>query len=306
MSLRNGLSVDRKKQIHRMVMRRPVKRLLRRLSIDRGYLVSDRLASRADRQTLERMRGDRDVCWLEGDTDEPIVTVAIPTYNRPATIMRAVESAARQTYERLDILVVGDATDDVTARLVTAYPDDRVRFVNLPQRGRYPVSTKALWQAMGVKPRNAAFDLAAGSWFVACDDDDEMLPHQVEALLLHARAHRLEFVYGKSAVVYETSEVGAVAPRSADVEAVGSAPLRESEIAQGSSLHSMGLGFIRYDVECWRLDEPSDWNLFRRIERAGARIGFLDEVVHRHYLGERPRPAFDAVPGGDAVQVVGP
>jgi hypothetical protein len=56
----------------------------------------------------------------------------------------------------------------------------------------------------------------------------------------------------------------------------------------------MGLGFIRYDVECWRLDEPGDWNLFRRIERAGARVGFVDEIVHRYYLGARPRPAFES------------
>lgn len=281
------LSVERKKQIYRLVMRKPVRKGLQLAALDKRYLIRDRLGAHVDRELLARARGDRGVCWMEGDLEEPLVTVAIPTYNRPETIVRAVESAMTQSYERLDILIVGDATDAVTERLVTSLRDPRVRFVNLPHRGIYPQARRARWQAMGIKPMNAALDLAAGTWIANCDDDDELLPNHVEALLRQAKSRRLEFVHGKVEVVDESYEQGA-----APLEIMGSDPLRHGEVTRGNVLYSMGLSFMRYDPHGWRINQVSDWNLWRQFIRAGVRIGFVDEIVYRHYVGERPQPAF--------------
>jgi hypothetical protein len=41
------------------------------------------------------------------------------------------------------------------------------------------------------------------------------------------------------------------------------------------------LGFCENDTRSWLLDEPGDWNFFRRVTEMGAQIGFTDRVVAR-------------------------
>src|SRR5687768_793980 len=140
---------------------------------DRREFLRDWLGQRNERELLEQVRAGRDVCWIEGDDPEPLVTVVIPTYRRPETIEQAVESARAQTYERLEILVVGDHTDDRTAQVLAGIRDVRLRFVNLPHQGIYVLEPGSRWLVAGATPMNAGIDLASGQWIANCDDDDE-------------------------------------------------------------------------------------------------------------------------------------
>jgi glycosyltransferase involved in cell wall biosynthesis len=61
---------------------------------------------------------------------EPLVTIAIPTYNRADTYLSgAIESALRQTYPHVEILVADNASPDETPALVEGFDDDRLRYV---------------------------------------------------------------------------------------------------------------------------------------------------------------------------------
>jgi len=66
----------------------------------------------------------------------PLVTIAIPTYNRSATVGRAIDSALAQTHERLEVLVGDDASTDETGELLgeLAERDPRVRIVRRVDR----------------------------------------------------------------------------------------------------------------------------------------------------------------------------
>lgn len=63
--------------------------------------------------------------------DGPLVTVIIAAYNRSEVLRYALESAIRQSYRNLEILVIGDACTDDSAQVVTAVGDPRVRWTNL-------------------------------------------------------------------------------------------------------------------------------------------------------------------------------
>ena len=59
--------------------------------------------------------------------------------------------------------------------------------------------------------------------------------------------------------------------------------LQMGHISHGSVLYSLGLRFFRHSNTSWKLHEPGDWNLWRRMRDAGVRIGFMDELTYLHY-----------------------
>ncbi|MGY1787307.1 glycosyltransferase family 2 protein [Geodermatophilus sp. SYSU D00698] len=61
-------------------------------------------------------------------SDEPLVTVAMPTYRRPAMLQQAIESALAQTYRNMDILVSDSAADPTIEELVASYGDPRLHY----------------------------------------------------------------------------------------------------------------------------------------------------------------------------------
>jgi hypothetical protein len=240
-----------------------------------GEAVRAHLEARNERRRLVRAREGSDVCWAATDEAEPLVTVRIATYNRAELVAgRAIASALRQTYERLEILVIGDHCDDATQRAVRSVNDPRLKFINLPEHGLYPTETSLRWMVAGSIPMNAGLAIAQGAWIAPCDDDDEMTDDHVEVMLREARQRRLEFVWSKAAFEAEPgkwSEIGA--PR-----------LAGGGVTNGSVLYAGGLRFFRYNENSWKLAEPHDWNLFRRMRSAGVKMGFVDRVTYRHYL----------------------
>jgi hypothetical protein len=232
-----------------------------------------------ERRLLAIARDGRDVCWTDEGEAEPLVTIRIATYHRPELIGRAIESSLAQTHARVEVLVVGDCCTEETAAVVNQFNDPRLRFINLPARGIYPNELMARWRVAGALPANAALMLGQGSWITACDDDDEFTPDHVELLLREARLRRLEMVYSQADME--------VSPGRWEV--LGSRPLREGHVTQGSVLYSMGLRFLRFSNTCWRREQPADFNLWSRMEEIGARMGFVERVTYRHGLETHQR-----------------
>ena len=106
--------------------------------------------------------------------DTPLVSVILPTYNRAATLMRAVSSVLDQTYANLELIVVDDASNDNTVALLEAIEDDRVQVILQAERGG------------GGAARNAGIAAASGTLIAFQDSDDfweaDKLSRQVAAL----------------------------------------------------------------------------------------------------------------------------
>lgn len=212
------------------------------------------------------------------DAQPPLVTVRIATYNRgPLVAERAIHSALAQTHPNIEVVVVGDHCDELTERAVRSVRDSRVRFENLSRRGPYPTDPEMRWMVAGTAPMNRALELARGSWIAPLDDDDEFTPDHVEVLLAACRERDLDMAYGIAESETESGEW----------ICVGAWPLQHGAIVHASVLHRAGLP-LRHDIDSWRVDEPGDWNLWRRLRDAGARIGFVERVVCRHYRERRP------------------
>jgi glycosyltransferase involved in cell wall biosynthesis len=106
-------------------------------------------------------------------TGGPRVTVVIPTFNRAALLVEAVDSVLRQSYPDFEVVVCDDgSTDDTAARVRTLGP--RVRYMELPHAGRPGA------------PRNRGIEAARGELVAFLDDDDlwetEKLARQIELM----------------------------------------------------------------------------------------------------------------------------
>jgi glycosyltransferase involved in cell wall biosynthesis len=213
-----------------------------------------------------------------GLRETPLVSVLIPTFqNSDVLVERTLPSVLSQTYQDFEVVIVGDACSDEHVQRIRSWMDDRndprIRFYNLPERGSYPSDPHCRWCVAGVTPANKAIELARGEWLAPLDDDDEFTKNHIESLLRFATNKGLEFVYG----------IAHFEKKDGSWMELGSAPLRHAQICHLSVLYHRRLAFFRYDIDAWKYAEPADWNMWWRMKEAGAKMGFLPEVVGIHY-----------------------
>ncbi|MEM9117256.1 MAG: glycosyltransferase [Cyanobacteria bacterium P01_F01_bin.56] len=101
----------------------------------------------------------------------PLVSVVIPTYNRPVYLKQAIESACQQTYSNLEIIVADDCSPESPEELVRSFNDPRIRFIRHP---------KNLGNGDNIAK---AFQLARGKYVAPLNDDDIWESKFIEKLL---------------------------------------------------------------------------------------------------------------------------
>lgn len=101
----------------------------------------------------------------------PLVSVCIPTWNGARWLAGAMESALAQSWSRLEVLVVDDASSDESREIAVSFRDPRVRVVSNERR-------------LGlVRNWNRALALAHGEFVKLLFQDDILHPHCVEEML---------------------------------------------------------------------------------------------------------------------------
>jgi glycosyltransferase involved in cell wall biosynthesis len=83
------------------------------------------LASLSERRSEGFIGGDN---MANTNNNVPLVSVVIPTHNRPHYLREAIVSALRQTYTNLEILVRDNASTEDTRRAVQSFDDPRLRY----------------------------------------------------------------------------------------------------------------------------------------------------------------------------------
>ncbi len=227
------------------------------------------------------------------DTNErPLISITIPTYDRGKLLVeRTLPSIFSQTYENFEVIVAGDCCIDDTPAILATVKDPRFRFINLPQRTKYPDDPTLRWFVSGVGPSNYGIDAAQGKWITYFDDDDIMAPHYLESLLEFAQAGNYEFVAG----LYEEERDGVLSVR-------GHQEGGQPEFGGHSTwLYRSYLEFFKYNINSWRKSYncPQDIDMQLRMMRAGVRMKGMDKVVS--YI--RPRPGLNTI--GLAARLVG-
>ncbi|OQZ02636.1 MAG: hypothetical protein B6D35_00945 [Candidatus Brocadia sp. UTAMX2] len=136
---------------------------------------------------------------------KPLVSVVVPTYNRPDTLKTTLESIASQTYKHIEAVVVNDAGEDVST-VVDLFRDRlRIQYLVHPEN-------KGLAAA-----RNTAIRHASGEYIAYLDDDDMFYQDHIETLVTYLETSGDKVAYTDAYRVCQEKEGGRYAIKQKDV-----------------------------------------------------------------------------------------
>lgn len=101
-------------------------------------------------------------------SQNPKVSVVIPTYNRAHLLPRAIQSVLDQTYQDLEIIIVDDGSRDNTERVIKNFKDERIRYI---QHNQNKGASAA---------RNTGIRESRGKYIAFQDSDDEWFSNKLE------------------------------------------------------------------------------------------------------------------------------
>jgi hypothetical protein len=217
----------------------------------------------------------------------PLVSVIVPTRDRPRLLRDALESVARQTYGNWQLIVANDSPRDVAGVVRALAPQAAARTRVLATGG-----AKGAAHA-----RNLAIAAAEGGIVAFLDDDDLYLPEHLATLVAAMAPAGAAVAYTESSVVEERLEQD----RRVEVRRGGARHYRYSRslLLVRNMIPTANWGMRRECFARWGgFDEglacAEDWDLllrfsaqtpFLRIERATTEIrirsGARDSVTER-------------------------
>lgn len=118
--------------------------------------------------------------------DRPVVSVIVPTRNRPTLLEQALTSVAAQTYDRLEVVVVDGSTTPVPRSRIEAFLGADHDLVCRRDPGQGVAAA-----------RNVGIGAASGANLAFLDDDDQWMETKV-----HRQVERLEQAGSRVGVVY--------------------------------------------------------------------------------------------------------
>ena len=123
--------------------------------------------------------------------ESPLVSVIIPTYNRPERLIKAIQSVLDQTYRNVEVLVINDGGKEIEP-LISALDDSgRVKYVRLSKNQERSHA------------RNTGLRMARGKYVAYLDDDDRYYPHHIESLVSYLEKTGGHVAYSDAYRIYE-------------------------------------------------------------------------------------------------------
>ena len=206
------------------------------------------------------------------------ISVVIPTHNRRAHVLLAIESALRQTREPLEVIVVADGCTDDTVEAVGALDDERVVLLDLPKAPGF-----------GWENRNEALGRARGEVIAYLSDDDLWLPDHLQRIGELFDAEVADVVQANACVIHPDGslELSGLDWRVPEYR-------RRFLAVEENRTPSSAVSHVRGAAEAaggWRtVTIDGDVDLWRRIVRSGASTVAMMEPTVLFFGARRGTP----------------
>lgn len=202
----------------------------------------------------------------------PLVSVILPTRNRAVRLRRAARSILNQSWTDLELILIDDASIDLTAAVIEEFSasDPRVRGLRLDRRQG------------AAEARNLGIGSARGCFVAFLDDDDVWLPDKLRLQVTWLRASPGAPGVGSAVLVRDRHgrehQPGLPDRKqlTRDLLVRGNPLATSATVLRRSVLETVG-GFDP------RLPRLQDWDLWLRISGI-APIGVLPDVLVDYHL----------------------
>jgi len=201
-----------------------------------------------------------------------LISVVVPTWQRADLLRNRCLPSLACSKAETDLIVVADGHDPA-ARLIAA--EFRARYLEI-DRPDYPRDELQRWHAVGIRAVNAGLDAATGDWVIVVNDDDELVPGGLDALVERAAGSNADVIHGGSSVLQRDGSWVDVneGPPWFRWFPIGSALIRRAT-----------LGRTRLDPDAYRSGIPADREFWRRLYREGMTFERIPELVYRYWPG---------------------
>jgi glycosyltransferase involved in cell wall biosynthesis len=222
---------------------------------------------------------------------QPLVSVVVPTRDRPELLARAIESVREQRYENWELLVVDDGGQLNSRGVVEAAGDDRLSWSRIPASGLSAT-------------RNHALRAAKGELIAYLDDDDKMDPDWLHAVVwAFEQRPDVDVLYGAHVV---ENYLGAGGEPSRALPSTflyrwSREALRQNNLTAVCAIaHRAGLAEAWFDEGLRRF---SDWDLLVRLTVAKDPL-VLPVVAFYYTIDGHPRMSNDLSGENDQAVVI--
>ena len=122
------------------------------------------------------------------NSELPLVSVLMSTYNSETTLERAINSILNQSYKRIEFLICNDGSTDNTKKILDKYSNlyDQVKIVNNKNNVGL---TKSL---------NLLIDKSTGEFIARQDADDYSDPERIKEQIRHSINNKFQAVFTRS------------------------------------------------------------------------------------------------------------
>lgn len=112
------------------------------------------------------------------------VSVIIPVYNKEKYIEQCLKSVINQTYTNLEIIIVDDASTDLSLEIVKRIQDNRIKIIELKENVGAGIA------------RNKGIEVANGDYICFLDVDDYWILDKIERQVKFMKENNYTFIYG--------------------------------------------------------------------------------------------------------------
>ena len=126
------------------------------------------------------------------NSEQPLVSVIMPTYNHAKFLDKAIESVLSQTYKNFELIIIDNYSEDDTEKIVASYKDDRIIYLKFRNNGIIAAS------------RNHGIKHSHGEYIAFLDSDDFWHKQKLEKQLPHFGTPEIIGVASNAILVSET------------------------------------------------------------------------------------------------------
>ena len=145
-------------------------------------------------QWVTKLRSDR--AYAEIASQQPLVSIILPTKDRAAILPDAIRSVLEQTWHNWELLVVDDGSVDGSVEIVRQkFPDPRIKLLRSTGQGVCDA-------------RNTGLSQAQGEFFAYLDSDNTWTPEYLELILAELGRSRADAAYAVLKVINSSNPAG--------------------------------------------------------------------------------------------------